>query len=246
MSKASLANNKTSVTMPVLKGVIAVVGCDGTGKSTLTADLLADLQTKGPAQRRYLGIVSGEVGDKIKALPFIGVRLERYLAAKAFRAQDMKKKIPGTGTAIIMHLLSIWRAAHLIKVSRLSRRGVKIIADRYPQAEIPGFRYDGPGVTATTNDNWLLRKLAVREQKLYQWMARYKPALVIRLNIDAETAFSRKPDHDISELQDKIAIMPQLNFNGALVCELDARAPYKEVLAGALAALSQLEQAPNC
>lgn len=246
MSKTTVHHNGTYADIPALKGVVAVVGCDGTGKSTLTADLLADLQTKGPAQRRYLGTVSGEVGDKIKALPLIGVPLERYLAAKAFRAQDMRKKIPGTGTAIIIHLLSIWRALHLMKVMRLSRRGVTIIADRYPQAEIAGFRYDGPGVTATSSDNWLLRKLAIREQKLYQWMAQYKPALVIRLNIDAETAFSRKPDHDITELQDKIAIMPQLNFNGAKVCELDARAPYEEVLAAALAALSQMEQPVNC
>jgi len=245
MPKKTNYNNGYSRALPALKGVVAVVGCDGTGKSTLTADLLANLQAKGPAQRRYLGTVSGEVGDKIKALPFIGVPLERYLAAKAFRAQDMKKKIPGIGTAIIMHLFSIWRALHLIKVMRLSRRGVKIIADRYPQAEIPGFRYDGPGVIATSSDSWLLRKLASREQKLYQWMAQYKPALVIRLNIDADTAFSRKPDHDIAELQDKISIMPQLNFNGAKVCELDARAPYDEVLAAAIAALSQVEQPTN-
>jgi len=238
-------HNETKNNKPPLKGVIAVIGCDGSGKSTLTADLLRHLQKQGPAQRRYLGIVSGEVGDKIKALPLIGVRLERYLAAKAFRAQDMKKKIPGTGTAIIMHLLSYWRALHLIKVMRLSRRGVKIIADRYPQAEIAGFRYDGPGVTATEDDSWLLRKLAAREQKLYQWMAQYKPALVIRLNIDVETAFSRKPDHDMNELKDKIAVMPQLNFNGAKICELDAKAPYDEVLAGALAAISQLEAAEN-
>ena len=94
---------------PILNGVIAVVGCDGTGKSTLTADLLAYLQTKGPTERRYLGLISGEMGDKIKFLPFIGVRLERYLAAKAERAQDMKAKLPGTGIAIIMHILSLWR-----------------------------------------------------------------------------------------------------------------------------------------
>ena len=221
----------------LLAGVVAVVGCDGTGKSTLTADLLAYLQSKGVAERRYLGLVSGEMGDKIKLLPIFGVWLERHLAAKAQRAQDMKQKLPGTGTAIIMYILSLWRVMQLKHVMRLSQRGVLVIADRYPQVEIAGFRYDGPGITVTSEDNWLLRKLAARELKLYQWMSQQKPALIIRLNIDAETAHSRKPDHSLAELRDKISVMPRLNFNGTKLVDIDAKAPYAEVLANALKAV---------
>ncbi len=221
----------------LLTGVVAVVGCDGTGKSTLTADLLAYLQSKGVAERRYLGLVSGEMGDKIKLLPIFGVWLEQHLSAKAQRAQDMKQKLPGTGTAIIMHILSLWRVRQIKHVMRLSQRGVLVIADRYPQVEITGFRYDGPGITVTSEDNWLLRKLAARELKLYQWMAQQKPALIIRLNIDAETAHSRKPDHSMAELRDKISVMPRLNFNGTKLVDIDARLPYAEVLANALKAV---------
>ena len=221
----------------LLTGVVAVVGCDGTGKSTLTADLLTYLQSKGVAERRYLGLVSGEMGDKIKLLPIFGVWLEQHLSAKAQRAQDMKQKLPGTGTAIIMHILSLWRVRQLKLVMRLSQRGVLVITDRYPQAEIAGFRYDGPGITVTSEDNWLLRKLAARELKLYQWMAQQKPALIIRLNIDAETAHSRKPDHSLAELRDKISVMPRLNFNGTKLVDIDAKAPYAEVLANALKAV---------
>lgn len=231
-SSKPLAHEKTQLT-----GVIAVVGCDGTGKSTLTADLLTYLQSKGPAERRYLGLISGEMGDKIQYLPFVGVRLERYLAAKAECAQDMKAKLPGTGTAIIMHLLSLWRVQKLKRVMGLSQRGISVIADRYPQAEITGFRYDGPGMSATANDNWLLRLVAARELRLYQWMANQKPALIIRLNIDAATAHGRKPDHSMSELQDKIDVMPRLNYNGAKLVDIDARAPYAEVLANTIKAI---------
>lgn len=217
----------------LLAGVIAIVGCDGTGKSTLAADLLADLQAQGPAERRYLGLISGEMGEKIKHLPLIGRRLEHYLAGKAQRAQDLKQKLPGTGTALVMHLLSWWRVTQLRRVMRLSREGVRVIVDRFPQAEIPGFRYDGPGFTADPSNNWFLRRLVVREQKLYAWMARHRPALVIRLNIDAETAHVRKPDHSLNELRDKIAIMPRLTYNGARVVDIDTRVPYPQVLAAA-------------
>ncbi|MDF1587596.1 MAG: hypothetical protein P1P93_00320 [Gammaproteobacteria bacterium] len=224
-----------------LAGVIAIVGCDGTGKSTLTADLLSTLNNEQPTVKRYLGLVSGEVGDKIKNLPLIGVQLERYLAAKAFRAQDMRKKIPGTGTALIMHFLSLWRAMHLLFLRRLSRKGIQVIVDRYPQAEISGFRYDGPGITASDSDSWLLRTLAMREQALYNWMATYKPAIVLRLNIDAETAFARKPDHDINELRDKISIMPRLNYNGASIVDIDTTVPYQQVLTTALLAIKNCQ-----
>lgn len=221
----------------VLAGVIAVVGCDGTGKSTLTADLLANLRRRGPAERRYMGLVSGEMGDKIKQLPFIGIRLERYLAAKARRAQDVKKKLPGTFTAIVMYLFSLWRVSQLRRVMRLSQDGVLVIADRYPQAEIPGFNYDGPGLTAHRTNNWLIGKLATREQKLYEWMSEQRPALIIRLTIDAETAFARKPDHHLSELRDKIEVMPRIRYNGANVCDIDSRMPYPQVLEAALRAV---------
>ncbi|PKM15834.1 MAG: hypothetical protein CVV12_06800 [Gammaproteobacteria bacterium HGW-Gammaproteobacteria-2] len=220
-----------------LTGVVAVVGCDGTGKSTLTADLLTHLRSKGPAERRYMGLISGEMGDKIKQLPFIGVRLERYLAAKARRAQDMKKKLPGTFTAIVMYLLSLWRVSRLRRVMRLSHDGVLVIADRYPQAEIPGFNYDGPGLTAHRTNNWLIRKLAAREQKLYEWMSEQRPALIIRLTIDADTAYARKPDHHLSELRDKIEVMPRIRYNGANVRDIDSRMPYPQVLQAALQAI---------
>ena len=226
-----------------LAGVFAVVGCDGTGKTTLTADLLAELCKKAPAKRRYLGLVSGETGDKIKRLPFIGARLENNLHNKANRALDMEKKLPGTGTAIIMYLLTLLRTVRLLRVMGLSRRGVQVIADRYPQAEIPGFHYDGPGLTVNRTDNWLVHKLAVAEQRLYEWMAEQKPTLVIRLNIDADTAHARKPDHDIAELHDKITALSRLNFNGAQICEIDARSPYPQVLEAALQAIHRAQQA---
>lgn len=69
-------------------------------------------------------------------------------------------------------------------------------------------------------------------------MAVYRPALIIRLDIDVDTAFSRKPDHSYEELKDKIAAMVRLQYNGSRIIELDARAPYDEVLSNALNAIS--------
>ncbi|HFB65800.1 MAG TPA: hypothetical protein ENJ60_09705 [Aeromonadales bacterium] len=241
----SESNNHAGKRIKMLTGVIAIVGCDGTGKSTLSANILNHLQQIGPARRHYLGLVSGETGDKIKSLPFVGVRLERYLAKKASRAQDMKKTLPSTWTSLVMFFLSYYRAIQLLRVRRFSKKGTWVISDRYPQAEIPGFHYDGPGLTSTRTNSWFVRKLAAREQKLYNWMANYQPELIIRLDIDADTAYSRKPDHDMQELKDKIAVMTQLNYNGAPILDLDATKPFKEVLATAIAGIRKCQKYPD-
>lgn len=75
--------NENSTPPTYIAGLVAVVGCDGTGKSTLTADLAKSMKKYCRTERRYLGLISGEDGDKIKRLPFIGIWLERRLAAKS-------------------------------------------------------------------------------------------------------------------------------------------------------------------
>jgi len=235
MTKRSAGDDKPPTPMT---GVIAVIGCDGSGKSLLTHDLLTILLRNGPAELHYLGTVSGEMGDQIKRLPVIGIQFEKYLAAKARRAQDMRKKLPGTITAVVMFLFSLRRARDFRKILALSERGIIVITDRFPQAEISGFHYDGPGLPRAIGENWLVRILAKREKRLYHEMACHPPSLVIRLNVDLETALSRKPDHAPTELRDKIEIAPKLRFNGARIVEIDANKPYAQVLNAAVKAVN--------
>lgn len=235
--------NLTPATVPQtesISGLIAVVGCDGTGKSTLTTDLVKQLQMQWVTERRYLGLLSGEDGDKIKKLPLIGVWLERRLAAKSSKTQSMRNRSPALWAALIMFAFSLRRRVKLRRVQQLTQRGVLVVSDRFPQAEISGFYYDGPGIGIERATGKIKQRLAARETLLYQNMARYQPDLIIRLMIDVETAFSRKPDHDYEELRDKIDVMSRINYNGSRIIELDARAPYAEVLKKALSAASEV------
>ncbi|MDV1830140.1 hypothetical protein RZR18_00350 [Escherichia coli] len=43
--------------------VIAIVGCDGSGKSTLTASLVNELAARMPTEHIYLGQSSGRIGE---------------------------------------------------------------------------------------------------------------------------------------------------------------------------------------
>jgi hypothetical protein len=53
---------------------------------------------------------------------------------------------------------------------------------------------------------------------------------VIRLNVDFQTAFARKPDHKPDLLRQKIEATPRLTFGGAELVELDSTRPLDEVL----------------
>ena len=227
-----------SVPRHALAGVIAVVGCDGAGKSTLTADLLAHLQDETAVELLYLGQDSGNILRAILRIPLIGPAIGGYLQRKSKRAhaEDDKPASPDIPTVLAVYLLSRWRRRKFERLLALHRRGMVVIADRYPQAEAPGFHFDGPGLAPAGMTKGLLPWLAARELRLYQDMASHVPALLIRLNVDPETAHARKPDHRLSMLREKTRVLPTLQFNGARILDLDGTAPYPQVLQAALKA----------
>lgn len=239
-----MSNSPIDDHVPLPNTVIAVVGCDGTGKSRLTNDIEARLCSQYAIERFYLGQDSGNILSAIVRVPLIGKIIGRFLVGKSARAhaKDDQPASPDTMTALVIFLLSQWRRHKFQKMVEVTRQGVTAITDRYPQAEIQGFHFDGPGLNRAVPTNGLVRWLAAREFGVYQQMANYRPALVVRLNIDAETAHARKPDHKLATLRKKAAVIPTLGFNGARILDLDARRPYPEVLGAALSAIETVMQ----
>jgi thymidylate kinase len=213
--------------MEKLAPLIAVVGCDGSGKSTLAQDILAYLKKSRPSDTVYLGLGSGAMGNQIKTWPVIGPAFERYLSKRASQARDPNGIIPGLPAAVVLYRLSLKRKAQFERLLDLRRKGVTVVTDRYPQIDVPGF-YDGPGLSAARAEGWLIKKLAAKERAIYEWMASYVPTLVIRLNVDADTALQRKPDHNRALIERKVAVTPSLTFNGAPIVDLDATMDYKD------------------
>ena len=223
--------------------VVALTGCDGSGKSTLAAELVAHLRVQGPTEPLYLGQSSGRIGDWIASLPLIGPAIKRFLVRKSDRVHDQPSSAPGNFTALVIYSLSCWRAHKFRRMLAMCRRGMLVVTDRYPQAEIPGFLFDGPQLAKTVGGSWWVRALRAREQKMYEWMAAGVPMLVIRLNVDAETAHARKPDHKLAKLREKVTAWPHLQFNGARILDVDARADARTVLDTSLRAIRSALQA---
>lgn len=225
--------------------VIAITGCDGSGKSTLASSLVEHLALQEPAELLYLGQSSGRIGEWISHLPLIGRAFSRYLLKKSKRVHEKPSTPPDNVTTLVIFLLSYWRVYKFKRMLKKSRQGQLLITDRYPQAEVAGFRFDGPQLAKTVGGNRWVRALRNQEEKFYQWMASYTPMLLIRIDIDEKTAFSRKPDHDIVALREKIAVIPQLNFNGANILDLDGREPATKILNESLQAVQALLKSKN-
>ena len=220
-----------------LAPLIAVVGSDGSGKSTLSADLLAHVQQTRQAESGYLGLGSGEQGRRIGRWPIIGPPLHRFLDGIADRLRDPGAPIPGTLAARYAMNKSKKRRAKFDQLLDRRRAGVTIVTDRYPQLEVPGL-HDGP-ILAGHATSARLAAMQAAERALYAEMAAHVPTLVIRLHVDVDTVMARKPDHDRALITRKVETVPLLAFNGAPIVDIDATIPYEEELARAIAAVDE-------
>lgn len=207
--------------------VIALVGSDGSGKTTLGNALFGWMAARQPTRFCHLGKQTGNWGRAIARVPLIGRKADSTIAGKA--VQSRKSKGAGPGAAVVIFILSMRRLVRFVRMRRLHAMGYVILTDRYPQAVVPG-PMDGPGLVARQPGNVLVRVLTWLEQVIYDWMAGFRPDLVLRLHVDLATALARKPDHRPETLRQKVADVPRLSFNGAPVVDLDATQPMEKVL----------------
>lgn len=222
---------------PALAPLISIVGTDGSGKTTVSTAVLEFVQRYGPAQTAHLGLKSGDIGRAIKNFKLGGAGAERFLQKRATQARNKGERIPDPLTALVIFGFSQFRIRRFNRMMALRRKGIVVVTDRYPQVDVPGF-YDGPGLSAARAEGWLTGWLSRRERKQYEWMASYLPDLVIRLNVDLETAFARKPDHKYESLRQKVEATPKLRFGGAPIIDIDSKLPLETVLATARQAIA--------
>lgn len=221
--------------------MIAIIGCDGSGKSTVSEEILSWIQIYGPSATAHLGKQAGNVGRSIANLPIIGRFLGRFIDKKAAKVVKNRKteKTQGIFVSLVICAFSLRRVRRFRRMLELRRQGFIVVTDRYPQLEISG-AYDGPGLSIDAGGNFIVRWLARREHAAYEWMTSYRPDLVLRLNVDLDTACARKPDHQRELLSAKVAVTPLLKFNGAKIAEIDSNQALSDVLANAKQAVAQL------
>ncbi|MFK7861595.1 MAG: hypothetical protein AB8B64_22465 [Granulosicoccus sp.] len=248
--------------------VIAVIGCDGSGKSTLSRWLAEELGRHRASQFVYFGTGDGPGSRLITTLNWLKQRSrfnkktpapesvpdKQANSGESAQAGSVamlaKKKQKGKAPTI---LRLVWAAAALSdrkgKMRELDRcvsSGMVVVTDRYPQAEFWGV-HDGPrlGYLLEAKSSGLLYRIAQWEQSAYLAMVQRKPDLVILLDVSVEVAHARRPEEPLDELERRIKVARSLRFQNAVRVVLDASEPLEIVQQKALKVALNTEAADS-
>ena len=230
-----MANN-TSQYPPM----IAIVGCDGSGKSTVGEQVLACSEDFAPSVLVHVGKQAGNFSRSLFSLPLLGGLIKGLFGKHSVKTRSRleKNKNPTFLPATAKYIFTVRRVRRFRRMLALREKGLIVITDRFPQLELKAF--DGPQLSVEAEGGSMVHWFARREQADFEWMTSHIPDLVIRLNVDIDTAMERKPDHDRESLSRKIDIMPKLTYQGAPIVDIDTSQPLEKVVEEATAALKTL------
>ena len=212
--------------------LVAIIGVDGSGKSTSVATMRAWLGAKVDVMPLYFGTGDGRPSLFLWPLKLAMPLMMRALGSKPSCASH--GKISGRPPGLLYSLLlMVWAVAvaidkrtKLTAARRATSRGLVVITDRFPQNQTLGFN-DGPLLARlTTVPRWLRRF----EGAAYDLAHRLPPDLVIKLVVTPETAARREPNMDPVVIRERIAVLQRLDFPGARVVCVDAEQPLAEVI----------------
>lgn len=218
--------------------VIAVVGADGSGKSTVTTNLQSTFKVKLDVYRIYFGRGDGRISWSRKLLLSIKSVLVPSKAIKRInKVEGPAGKKPKGFLANIYKCLEALIVANekrknlkLMKAARM--RGMLVICDRFPQNQVMGYN-DGPLLSyLSSSSNPFFRMVSKLEAVVYKKAENNPPDIMFKLIADAKIVEARKPNETSLEmLEAKIAGIKGLNFaNGCNVVTIDATQPLEKVL----------------
>ena len=200
--------------------IIAFVGQDGAGKTTISNIMLERLKKNNDVKSMYLG--SGEnYSSLIKKI---------YKKAERKDNKSLLKDISG----MLFYVQVAKKCARKAKKSRkLAKNGTIVFWDRCPQIQFEGIN-DGPKIKSKFGDskNSLTKILYPyfqnKEMKYLKNAVNIQPDIVIKLHLPVEESMRRKPDNDIEKIKIKHMIVENLKFPESKVIDVDATQPLEQ------------------
>jgi len=212
--------------------VVAVIGVDGSGKSTVVATIRAWLGQEIDVVPIYFGTGGGRPSLILWPFKLMVPLITLFLKTKPKGASHgrISDRNPGMLYSVLLMvwatIVAVEKRIKLSAAHRGANRGLLVLTDRYPQNEILGFN-EGPLMSRLTRVPIWLRRF---EATAYSLAHRLPPDLVIKLVVTPETAARREPDMDPVVMRTRIADLPRLTFPGARVMSIDAEQPFIDVI----------------
>ncbi|MBI4031700.1 MAG: hypothetical protein HY370_08470 [Proteobacteria bacterium] len=225
------------------KGIVAaLLGPDGSGKSSVARETVARWSRKIDVCQAYFGTGDGQQ-------PFLQWVLKKLLAAGLLVREKLGKKkncetVPAGGAGRLPRSLPVYAIIGALhkrrqarRIEKLRRRGFVVICDRWPQNQFAGIN-DGPFLrSAKDGKNGFLRFLARWEERQFENIcAGPQPDIVIRMIPSLEVAIARKKENiDMAaSIKEKLSALRAQSFDPGIEDHvIDADRPFETVLAEA-------------
>jgi hypothetical protein len=230
------------MTLPCGGTTVALVGADGSGKTTVAADVARWLGWKLETRVHYLG---SKAPSPLTDWLYVGFRAlrrsHRNVSSRVGEHSPAARPIAAArDLALALHHVSVgWdRRRHHACGRRDADAGGIAVFDRYPlprPGDGPEHRLlDGPQITDLVGprSRGLTGALAVLEERIYQGFG--LPDHLVLLDVDPLVAARRKPDHRIDVIRAKTVAAAQLaglaERAGTPVTRIDANQALDRVL----------------
>ncbi|MCW3474799.1 hypothetical protein [Limobrevibacterium gyesilva] len=212
--------------------VVAVLGVDGSGKTTVVGTMRAWLGAEIDVLPIYFGTGGGRPSFLLLPFKLMVPLVTRFMRTKPKGSSHGKVsgRPPGALYSALMMLwatvLAVEKRMKLLAARRGADRGLVVVADRYPQNQILDYN-DGPLLPRLARVPQWLRGF---EARAYALARQLPPDLVIKLDATPETIALREPDMDAEIIRARTAAVMQLGFPESRVVNVDAQQPLADVI----------------
>ena len=199
--------------------VVAILGCDGAGKSTTISYIKKEFRKKLDVASIYLGSGDGSSSLLRKPMKLVARKVGGKGVGHAVEKEYAEKKKVSLKSRLYSLAKIIW-AVTLAKEKKKKQRqmvkarnnGLLVITDRYPQTNMAGAG-DGPLLSRYQKSRGLLKKISDWEYNIYKSFATNAPDLAIKLMVPTEVAIERKPEMTVEEIENKKNIVMSLDIS---------------------------------
>ena len=215
--------------------IVAVVGGDGSGKSSLVESLVDTLSGTLDVRRIHLGKPPRGLLNRVVTRPLRLLRSRGRFEETRLPAWSELTEHPGTVYALWHWLIARDRHRAYLRARRAAGRGALVVSDRFPLAGVASM--DGPRLAGLPEHprRRLARRLARAEATLYRRMR--TPDLVLVLRVSPEVAVQRRSDQDTDFVTRRAQEVWDADWSGLEFEVLDASVSAQEVADAALRAI---------
>ena len=199
--------------------VVAILGCDGAGKSTTLSYIKKEFNKKLDVVSIYFGSGDGSSSLLRKPMKLVARRVGGKGVGHAVEKEYAENKKVSLKSRLYSMAKVLW-AVTLAKEKKTKQRqmvkarnnGLLVLTDRYPQSNMPGAS-DGPLLSRYQDGHGLLRRISDWERKIYESFSVNAPDLTIKLMVPTDVAIARKPEMTVEEIENKKNIVMGMNIS---------------------------------